>query len=156
MLEIAVPGWKTLRLQHLVLDYNGTLACDGLLLEGVGEALNKLAGKLEVHVMTADTFGKAAENLEGVNCSLSILEPGKQDEAKEMFVKNLGAERSVSIGNGRNDRRMLLISALGIAVMLREGAASETLGAADAVYTDILAALEALNRPGRLKATLRS
>jgi hypothetical protein len=29
MLEIVIPGDTTLGLQHLVLDYNGTLACDG-------------------------------------------------------------------------------------------------------------------------------
>ena len=37
MIEIDVPGFGALRLEHLVLDYNGTLACDGMLLEGVHE-----------------------------------------------------------------------------------------------------------------------
>jgi hypothetical protein len=28
-MELAIPGFGTLRLEHLVLDYNGTLALDG-------------------------------------------------------------------------------------------------------------------------------
>ena len=28
MIEISIPGFGTLRLEHMVLDYNGTLACD--------------------------------------------------------------------------------------------------------------------------------
>jgi soluble P-type ATPase len=35
MLEIAIPGGETLRLDYLVADFNGTLACDGLLFSGV-------------------------------------------------------------------------------------------------------------------------
>ena len=34
MLELQVPGFKDLCLKHLVLDYNGTLACDGRPLKG--------------------------------------------------------------------------------------------------------------------------
>jgi len=35
MIEVAVPGFKNLALEYLVLDYNGTLAVDGMLVEGV-------------------------------------------------------------------------------------------------------------------------
>ena len=68
MIEIAIPGTASLVLQHLVLDYNGTLACDGVLLPGVRERLLVLAENLQVHVVTADTFGQAREELTGVPC----------------------------------------------------------------------------------------
>ena len=32
MIEIDIPGWGELRLHFLVTDYNGTLACDGILI----------------------------------------------------------------------------------------------------------------------------
>ena len=38
MIEIDIPGYKTLHLEHLVLDYNGTLAVDGVLIDGVATA----------------------------------------------------------------------------------------------------------------------
>ena len=43
MLEIIILGYKTLSLHHLVMDYNGTLAVGGDLLEGVRPRLLDLA-----------------------------------------------------------------------------------------------------------------
>ncbi|WP_373498193.1 HAD family hydrolase [Desulfococcus sp.] len=156
MIEIDVPGYKTLRLSHLVLDYNGTLAVDGRMVDGVKSALHELAKHIEVHVITADTFGKAGAALAEVPCRLSILSPGRQDEAKLSYVRQLGAEESVCMGNGRNDRLMLKAAALGVAVMLAEGVAAETLAAADIVCGDIVSALALLSNPLRVAATLRS
>jgi hypothetical protein len=42
LIEIAIPDYKTLQLQHLVLDANGTIAKDGILIEGVAELLHQL------------------------------------------------------------------------------------------------------------------
>ena len=156
MIAIQIPGFGSLQLEHLVLDYNGTLAVDGVLLPGVEEALNRLSDKLTVHVITADTFGIAAKGLQGVICKLSVLGKDKQDLAKADFVESLGTDRTVSIGNGRNDARMLSACRLGIAVILKEGASALSLTAADIVCTDIVDALELLMHPLRLTATLRS
>ena len=156
MIEVAIPGYKTLRLEHLVLDYNGTLAVDGEPLAGVTDALKNLAQSLEVHVLTADTFGKVRSRLEGVPCRLSILPIESQDRGKLDYVKALGAEKTVCVGNGRNDRLMLKEAALGVAVILDEGVAVETLNSADIVCTSILSALELLTNTLRLTATLRS
>lgn len=156
MLSLKIPGFGLLTLEHLVLDYNGTLAVDGVLMSGVKNTLNALSEHLAIHVITADTFGKAAQGLDGVECRLNVLEPGRQDQAKLEFVNQLGADRTVSIGNGRNDALMLAASALGIAVILAEGASTVSLKAADIVSTDIVHALELLRHPLRLTATLRS
>jgi soluble P-type ATPase len=156
MLDIAIPGFKVLRLQHLVLDYNGTLAVDGVLLDGVKERLLALSGILTIHVLTADTFGKARSGLAGLPCKLSILPADHQDRAKLAYVEQLGAAHTVCIGNGRNDRLMLGAAALGIAVPQREGMAVEAMLAADVVTPDILHALDLLKQRLRLVATLRS
>lgn len=155
MIEIEIPGRPTLRIAHLVLDFNGTLAVDGAPVRGVTERLIRLAAELEVHVVTADTFGKAAAALEGVPCALSILPPGAQDRAKLELVQGLGAECCACIGNGNNDRLMLDAAALGVAVVLTEGACAATVTAADVVCTSILDALDLLTHPLRLVATLR-
>jgi soluble P-type ATPase len=156
MIEIDVPGYKTLQLSHLVLDHNGTLAVDGALLPGVGDCLRDLAADLRVHVLTADTFGRAQEELDGLPLSLTVMPEKNQDTGKLAFVRELGAWRCVCIGNGRNDRMMLSAAALGIAVILGEGAAFETIAAADVVAVDIVSALSLLRHPLRLTATLRS
>ena len=156
MIEISIPGYKTLQLQHLVLDYNGTLAFDGELLPGVKECLTALSKSLEIHVLTADTFGKVESGMKGLPCKVSILPVENQDLGKIEYVKKLGVSETVCIGNGRNDRRMLKESILGIAVVLEEGAAVETLMVADVACTSIVSALELLQYPLRLTATLRS
>lgn len=155
MLEIAIRGFGTLRLDHLVLDFNGTLAIDGGLLPGVKPRLRKLARLLRVHVLTADTFGKARASLAGVDCKLTILAPGGEDRAKARYVRRLGARRVACIGNGRNDRLMLAAGALGIVTLQAEGAAAASLAAADVVVRDVHDALDLLLEPRRLLATLR-
>ena len=156
MIEIEIPGFRALRLAHLVLDYNGTMAVDGELLAGLAEALAELGERLAVHVLTADTFGRAASELAGVGCALSILPAEDQHVAKRAYVERLGAEHVACIGNGRNDRLMLEAAALGIAVVQAEGAAAEAVRSADVVCPDILSAVALLANPLRLKATLRS
>jgi soluble P-type ATPase len=156
MLEIAIPGFRVLRLQHLVVDYNGTLACDGELLDGVSDRLEALASTLHIHVLTADTFGKARAQLAGNPCNLSILPVEDQDRRKLEYIQRLGPETTVCVGNGRNDRLMLQEAGLGIAVVQVEGAAVQTLLVADVLCCDILTALDLLAHPLRLVATLRS
>ncbi|MBS1247500.1 MAG: hypothetical protein H6R48_289 [Proteobacteria bacterium] len=156
MIDIEIPGFRMLQLAHLVLDYNGTLAVNGEMIEGVKSRLNALAGSLGIHVVTADTFGKAARALDGLDGRLVILPPGNQAAAKADYVRQLGGQATVAIGNGRNDRLMLEQAALGIAVLGEEGTAAAAILAADLVVRDVFSALELLRNPRRLVATLRS
>jgi len=156
MLEIDIPGYRFLRLRHLVMDYNGTLAQNGTLLAGVTPRLEQLAESLRLHVVTADTFGQAKANLATLPCEVVILPAENQAQGKLAYVESLGRDQVAAIGNGRNDRLMLAAAALGIAVVQEEGAATETLSAADVVMSDIRSALDMLLFPKRLIATLRS
>jgi soluble P-type ATPase len=156
MIAVDIPGLRTLRLEHLVLDYNGTLAEDGKLLPGVAAMLGALARTLQIHVVTADTFGSAAEELSGLPVDLVIVPDAAQADSKLEFITRLNADSVVAVGNGRNDRKMLAAAALGIALVQREGGAVETLLCADIVATSIVDALALLQYPKRLIATLRS
>jgi len=157
MLEIHIPGEaRPINLSHLVLDYNGTVACDGRLISGVGGRLETLSTRLEIHILTADTFGSVREALAGVPCRLSIIPREEQAQAKLRYVEHLGLSGCVCVGNGRNDRLMLREAALGIAVIQAEGAAMTAVLAADVVTFGILDALDLLLHPLRLMATLRS
>jgi soluble P-type ATPase len=156
LIEINIPGFKHLKLAHLVLDYNGTLAVDGSLLPGVQERLQGLAAEVRIHVITADTFGEVRATVSDLPCKLHILPQESQAEAKRDYVLGLDADGTVCIGNGRNDRLMLAEAALGIAVILGEGASGACIAAADVVCRDINDALDLLRHPLRLTATLRS
>lgn len=156
MVSIDIPDFGSLQLEHLVLDYNGTLACDGVLLDGVAERLAALSAHVTVHVVTADTFGKVRKAMAPLPCEVHILPVEDQARGKQTFVAELGARATCCIGNGRNDRLMMKDAALGIAVVQEEGAAADTIAAADVVCRDIGSALDLLVNPLRLVATLRS
>lgn len=156
MIELNIPGTENISIEHLVLDFNGTVALDGLLLSGVRDRLKILAENLRVHVLTADTFGQAQAQLNGIDCLFFLIEPGSQEKRKQEYVKELGADRTIAIGNGKNDCLMIRDAKIGIAVILAEGAASVTVQSADVICTDINRALDLIIHPLRLTATLRS
>lgn len=136
----------------LVLDYNGTLALDGFLLPGVAGRLRQLSKVIRVHVLTADTFEKAEHQLKRLPVSLKVIRTGAD---KAEFVRRLGPEKVIAVGNGRNDALMMEAAGLGVAVIGPEGAAGKVLRTADVAVTDIRHALDMIIHPLRLKATLR-
>ncbi len=156
MIDIRIPGFGQVALEHLVLDFNGTLACDGILSDGVRDLLVQLSRDLEIHVVTADTHGNAAFACNGLPCRLVVLPEGGQDVSKRDYVRTLGAERTACIGNGRNDRLMVREAAIGICVIGKEGASAETAAAAQVVCRSAGEALSLLVHTKRLVATLRS
>jgi soluble P-type ATPase len=157
MIKISIPGkGETLELEHLVLDFNGTLALDGKIKPGVAGLLSELAKDLQVHIVTAGTFGGVEKEVQDIPCLLKILHGANQTGQKARYVEELGAEHTVCVGNGRNDRAMLEKAKLGILVIQEEGAATASLLAANVVCRDIVSALQLLLQPLRLTATLRT
>ncbi len=155
MLEIEIPGFGLVRLEHMVTDFTGTLSVDGRLIPGVRKQLQTVSEFLKIHVLTADTFGKAKEELKGIDCEFHLLQGENHDIQKEEYVNRLGSQRVVAFGNGNNDRRMLKAARIGVAVCLEEGCSKDALIASDIVVTSARAALDLLLHPKRLKATLR-
>jgi len=151
-LSLPVAEGATAHFSDLVLDYNGTLAMDGTLLPGVGLRLRELAKLIRVNVLTADTFGKAARQLGDLPIEVKVIRLG-QDKAD--FVRQLGPDRVIAIGNGRNDVPMMSIAGLSVAVIGPEGAAGELLRVAQIVVTDIHHALDLIVYPVRCRAVLR-
>lgn len=159
MIELTIPGRnsqnETLRIEHLVMDVNGTLAVDGFLLEGVAKRIGALRDRLNVHLLTADTHGRQAVIDHLLNLQAVRIERGREAEQKAEYVRKLGTETVAAIGQGANDALMVREAALGICVMSVEGLAVETLNHADLLLPDILNALDLFDRPLRLIASLR-
>lgn len=155
MITIDIPGWGSFPIRHLVLDLNGTLTLDGVLIPGVEERLRALAEKLDIHILTADTFGNASLVCQGLPLTLHTIADVDQIQAKQKYLRGLPL-KTAAIGNGRNDMGMLADADLGIAVLGPEGTCAEALRAADVIAPGITVALDLLVHPERLKATLRS
>ena len=150
--HIPIPDAEDLRLEHLVLDVNGTLSDRGEPIAGALEPLCTLGQQLVLHVLSADTFGTAEGLARQVRATYRRIKTGGD---KREYVNSIGPRACVAIGNGRNDGLMLQSAAVGIAVIGPEGAHRDALAAADVVAASIEQALALLLEPQTLVATLR-
>ncbi|MDY6911129.1 MAG: HAD family hydrolase [Chloroflexota bacterium] len=156
MIEINIPGRGSLKLSHLVLDVSGTIACDGTLIPGVTTLIRDLQPQIEVHLLTADTHQAQDKIDRELGITGARLKTDMHEaEQKAEFIRGLGREEVVAIGNGANDALMLKEAALGMAVLGQEGVAIDALQSADLLTGNILDALDMLLHPRRLIGTLR-
>ncbi len=155
MIRFDIPGRGVYEIENLVLDFNGTVAKDGRIHNKVKDRLNLLGKKLKVYILTADTRGDVQEKVKRLKVEVVRLEEGPEAEQKREFVRKVGSQRTIAVGNGYNDHLMVKEAILGIAVIGPEGAAKETVLNADVVVTDVLDALELILKPLRHRATLR-
>ena len=156
MIELDIPGFGQRALHHLVLDYNGTLAIDGRIQPGVSSRLSQLKHDVQIHILTADTFGTVRATFGQTDFTVHVLPAGDEREAKAEYVRALGASSCVCMGNGGNDASMLMEAGLSVAVLQPEGVAMAALNSAHILIPGIEAGLDLLLHPIRLKATLRA
>lgn len=155
MIQIEIPGRGLLTIRHIVLDYNGTIAEDGVLIEGVEERLVELKTKAGIHVLTADTYGTVRQQCSHMGVSVETFPRAGAAECKREIVEGLGGG-VVCIGNGFNDVLMFDAALLSVGVMEREGTFAGIFAHADVVTRSIVDALDLFLKPDRLRATLRS
>lgn len=154
-LNITIPHFKELHLQNLVLDYNGTLAKDGIFKSEVTQQLEALCELLNVHVITSDTFGSVQTQLKDFNLKINVLRSDNHTLEKADYIKELGAQNCIAIGNGNNDAQMLLDAVVSIALLGDEGCSTKALINSDIVCKDIADALDLFIHENRLIASLR-
>lgn len=155
MIQIEIPGRETLEIDYLILDYNGTIAVNGQLLDGVSQRFDELAKDVKLVVLTADTYGTVREALKDLPVQVETFPQGQAALAKLQVVQELGASRCVCLGNGYNDRMMFQEAALAVAILEGECLSVEALTTADVLARSINEALDLILYPDRLKATLR-
>lgn len=154
-MKIVIPEYKTLNVDTIFLDFNGTIAVDGVIPESVKERLRILAEEFRIYVLTADTHGNAKDQCEGLPVILHTFPSGSARDYKKEILKSMGSKHSVAIGNGRNDELMLKEAALSIGVMDREGMCAGVFKSADLVVRSMQDALDLLIYPSRVIAGLR-
>jgi soluble P-type ATPase len=154
-MKIDIPGWGSLDIENIVIDFNGTVATDGRIPPEVKEAIHSLSDRAKIYILTADTQGTGNEEVLDMNAEL-IKIPGEDSKQEKFdFLKTLDLEMTVAIGNGGNDQLILKEAALGIAVLGEEGVSVSAMKSADIVVKNIQNALDLFLKPKRLIATLR-
>ena len=156
MIELNIPGRGPFRLKHLIADVNGTLAVDGILVDGLVRRIANLSDRLEIHLLTADTHGKQSTIDHQLNLTAVHIRSGNESSQKAEYVRKLGANTVVAIGQGANDAEMLKAAALGFCILSQVGVSRTALMTADLIVPDIFVAFDLLNKPLRIVASLQN
>ncbi len=156
MLYYNIPGRGKIEIENVVLDYNGTIAVDGKIVEEVKELIQKLKEHVNVYILTADTYGTVKDECKDLGVNVETFPNDNAGFHKKEIVRKLGGKKTICIGNGYNDIPMFKESILTIAVIEEEGACSQLLLNADIVTRSIIDAIGLLLDENRLKATLRN
>ena len=91
MLEIKIPGRpQPLQIQAVALDYNGTIARDGALLEAAIPCIRQLGKLVPVYVLTADTYGTVQEQCRDLPVCVKTFPRENAAPCKEEIVRSLG------------------------------------------------------------------
>ena len=157
-IHLDIPGFGRRHITAVVSDYTGTCSEGGTVRPDVKKRLRRLAKLVDLHILTADTFGTAERQLGGVTTP-HFLSSRRQDEEKRNYVSGFDLREVAALGNGNNDRRLLAAvkkgGGLSIAIDNGEGCAIDALRNAHLFIAGAANALELLLDPRRLKATLR-
>lgn len=156
MVSIDIPGKGKMNIENLVLDFNGTIAYDGTLKNGIREKIQRVHEMgINVYILTADTYHQAAEQCKDMPVTLEIFDVDNAALSKREIVNNIDSKLTMTIGNGNNDVEMFEESILSVAVIGDEGCAVKAIFAADIITNNIDDAIDLLLNPHRIKATLR-
>ena len=154
-MKIEIPGYPSLDLKYLLLDYNGTIALDSIISEAVANKIRQLSDLFQIYVLTADTNGTARQMCEGLPVEILTFPNDAAMQEKQNILYSLGKENCATIGNGRNDLLMCREAAFSVSVLGQEGMYGRLMTATDLCVPSILDALELFLKPHRIIASLR-
>ena len=156
LITYEIPGRENIEVKNIVFDYNGTIAVNGKLIDGVEELINRLAVEADIYILTADTYGTVVEECKDIRAKVLTFPTENAGESKKEIVRNLAGNSTVCLGNGFNDIPMFEEAVLSIAIIEGEGLSGKLLARADIVTRSIIEALGILLNKNMIKATLRN
>jgi soluble P-type ATPase len=154
MITIQRPGRNPLEIEFILLNFEGTLATDRRVHPKAKDKLNLLAKRSRVYILAKGEQEAIREILKKVKAEVIYLTEGEASQGKLDLLRQVGAARTVAIGNGVDDAAMIEEAGLGICIIGQEGTSAEVVRKADVVFTDILDAFDFLLKPMRHKAAL--
>lgn len=157
-IHVDIPGFGKRHIRIAVSDYTGTHSFGGKIAPDVRTKLKQLVTLVDLHIVTADSFGTAESELAGIAIPYK-LRTDRHDVEKATYIRQFDLQQVAAFGNGNNDRLMLAAvkeaGGLAIAVDNGEGCAMDAMRNANLFVTGAGNAIDLLLDPVRLKATLR-
>lgn len=155
MILVEIPGREALAIEHVLLDYNGTIAFDGMLVPDAAELIGQLAQQAHVAVLTADTYGSVHGQCDPLGVEVVTFPRAGAAAFKRDYAQALDGQVAC-LGNGFNDVGMFDGADLRIAVLDGEGAYAGLIAHADILARSATEGLDLLLNPDRIRATLRT
>ena len=156
MILYQIPGREDIEIENVVFDYNGTIAVNGKLINGVLKLVNELSEYVNIYILTADTYGSVEKECLNINGKILTFPKENAGESKRDIVKSLDSHKTLCLGNGFNDIPMFEEAVLSIAIIEGEGASGKLLTKAHIVVRDILDGINIVLNSNMVKATLRN
>ncbi|MCJ7747592.1 MAG: hypothetical protein MUP27_07590 [Desulfobacterales bacterium] len=156
MIIIERPGQGNLEIEFVLIDFEGTVASDRRVHPKAKDKINLLSKRTKIYILAKGEKEGVEESLRRVKAEIFWLPEGDFSRRKLDLLRQLGATRTVAIGNGVDDAPMIEEAGLGICIISKEGTSAEAMKRADVVVSNILDALDFLLKPLRQKATLGS
>jgi soluble P-type ATPase len=171
MISIQRPGKELLEIDFILIDFEGTIASDRRVHPKAKDKINLLSKRAKIYIfvnLPVPPFNKggrggilakeekehAEEVLRKIKAQIIYVTEGESSQKKLDLLRQLGANRTVAIGNGADDVPMIEEAGLGFCVLGKEGTYSNAMKKADMVFMNILDALDFLLKPLRQRATL--
>lgn len=143
---------EEINIKNIIFDFNGTIANNGKVSNETLKKMSELTKKFNVYILTADTFGTVEKIFDDTSIKVLIIDEKKD---KEYFLKEIGFENTISLGNGQNDLRLISKSKIGIGVLGNEGIFSKLILESDIIIKNIFHFFKMIDNPKKLVATLR-
>jgi soluble P-type ATPase len=154
MIIIQRPGQEPLEIENILIDFEGTLAQDRRVNPKAKDRINLLSKRTKIYIFAIEDKDVVEKVLKNIKAELIFLKEGESSQGKLNLLRELRAEKTVFIGNGKDDEEVMEYVAFGISVIGKEGASVETIKRADILFFNMVDALEFLLKPLRQKATL--
>ncbi len=154
MITLQRPGRNPLEIEFILLTFEGTLATDRRIHPKAKDKLNLLSKRTKIYILAKGEQEAIREILKKVKAEVVFFMEGEASQGKLNLLRQLGAAKTVAIGNGLDDAAMIEEAGLGICIIGKEGGSAEAMRKADVLFTDILDALDFLLKPMRHKAAL--
>jgi soluble P-type ATPase len=154
MILLQRPGQNPLEIEFILLNFEGTLVTDRRIHPKAKDKLNLLSKRTNIYILAKGEQEAIREILKKVKAEVVYFKEGEVSQGKLDLLRQLGAAKTVAIGNGVDDVPMIEEAGLGICIIGVEGTSGEAVKKADVVFTDILHALGFLLKPMRHKAAL--
>jgi soluble P-type ATPase len=152
-MKYTIPGAEDIEITAIVIDFNGTLAVRGEVVQGAAEKINQMKQLgFRIILVTSDQRGNA--KAAAAKLGIEFVE-AKDAGAKEKFMLTLDSGKVAAIGNARIDTGLYKKAKIRVATLQAEGIHTGILPFVDMIVPSVIDALDLFMDADTFVATMK-